>query len=37
MKSEYTPSDRASRWPVLYLLISGACWLVLAGIFALIA
>ena len=37
MKSEYSPTDAASRWPILFLLISGAVWLVVAGVFGLIA
>jgi len=37
MKSEYSPTDKASRWPILFLLISGAVWLVVAGVFGLIA
>jgi len=37
MKSEYTPTDRASRWPLLLLLISGTVWLVASGVLAVIA
>ncbi len=37
MKSEYSPTDAASRWPLMLLIISGASWLVLAGVFALIS
>ncbi len=37
MKSEYSSTDSASRWPLLVLLISGACWLVVSGALALIA
>ena len=35
--SEYSPTDAASRWPLLLLLIKGIGWLVVSGIFALIA
>jgi len=35
--SEYSPTDAASRWPLLLLLIKGIAWLVVSGIFALIA
>jgi len=37
MKSEYSPTDAASRWPLLLLLIKGLSWLVIAGAFSLIA
>lgn len=36
-KSEYTPNDAASRWPLMYLMISGLCWLVVSGVLGLIA
>ncbi len=37
MKSEYSSSDSASRWPILALLMSAACWLVVSGALSLIA
>jgi cytochrome c oxidase cbb3-type subunit 1 len=37
MKSEYTPADSASRWPLLLMLMSGLVWLVVAGALALLA
>jgi cytochrome c oxidase cbb3-type subunit I len=36
-KPEYTPVDEASSWPVLFLIVSGICWLVAAGLLALLA
>jgi cytochrome c oxidase cbb3-type subunit 1 len=36
-KPEYTPVDEASSWPVLFLLLSGAVWLIAAGVLALLA
>jgi cytochrome c oxidase cbb3-type subunit 1 len=36
-KPEYTPVDKASSWPVLFLLLSGLAWLVLAGVLGLLA
>ena len=35
--AEVTAADTAGRWPVLLLLASGLGWLVISGIFALIA
>jgi cytochrome c oxidase cbb3-type subunit I len=36
-KAEYTPTDSASRWPLLLLLMSGLVWLVVAGALSLLA
>jgi cytochrome c oxidase cbb3-type subunit 1 len=35
--AEVTAADKAGRWPLLLLLASGLVWLVLSGVFALIA
>lgn len=37
MKSELTPSDSSSRWPLLLLLVSGLVWLVISGVLSLVA
>lgn len=37
VKSEYTPTEAASSWPLLFLLFSGLTWLILAGILAVVA
>ncbi len=37
MKSEYTPSDSSSRYPLMALLFAGALWLVASGILAVVA
>jgi cytochrome c oxidase cbb3-type subunit 1 len=37
MTSEHSPNDRASRWPLLLLLFSGALWLVASGVLGVIA
>jgi cytochrome c oxidase cbb3-type subunit I len=37
MKSELTPTDSASRYPLLLLLVSGLLWLVVSGALSLLA
>jgi cytochrome c oxidase cbb3-type subunit I len=37
MKSEFTPSDSASRYPLLLLLFSGLLWLVVSGVLGVLA
>lgn len=36
MRSEYSPNDTASRWPLMLLIISGAVWLVVSGVLSLV-
>lgn len=37
MTSEHSPTDSASRWPILMLLMAGALWLVISGVLSVAA